>query len=145
MTAKKRLGEILVDAGVLDERTLRAALADQKKSGAPLGKILVERGIAEEGDLTQALSRQLGVPEVNLDETELDTHALELVSLEEARKHQLFAFRLEARFLDVALADPTNAENARFLEELAIRSGKAARAHLAGATMIERAIDRGYG
>jgi hypothetical protein len=142
---RKRLGEILVAAGVLDESALRAALAEQKRAGVPLGKILVERGTVEEADLVFALSRQLEIPEVNLDEITVDTNAVELVSLQEARQHAVLAFGVGDRFLDLAMADPTSAAGARFIDELQLRTRLGVRAYIAGASMIERAIEQHYG
>src|SRR5207245_1942777 len=64
---RRRLGEILMDAGVLDEMQLKAALSEQRKWGGKLGRTLVEMGFVDEDSMTLALSRQLNLPVGNLD------------------------------------------------------------------------------
>ena len=62
-TAKRRrLGELLIEAGVLDPTQLQAALAEQKKWGGKLGRTLVEMGFVDEDSMVRALSRQLKLP-----------------------------------------------------------------------------------
>src|SRR5216117_2766791 len=106
--ARKRLGEILVQAGVLDETRLRAALAEQRRWGGPLGRILVEMGGISEEVMVQALSHQLNFPAINLDTKVIPTDVLDLVPPELAEQHSVLPFAVQGKFLDVAMADPTN-------------------------------------
>ena len=62
-----RLGEMLVQAGVIDEHQLSSALADQSRRGRPMGTTLVEMGFLGETELLPALAHQLGVPMARLD------------------------------------------------------------------------------
>ena len=63
---RKRIGEVLLDAGLIDQDQLKAALAESARSGVRVGKVLVDQGIISEADLTRALSSQLRVEMVSL-------------------------------------------------------------------------------
>lgn len=140
--ARKRLGEILVEAGVLDPDALRAALGEQRRWGGPLGQILVEMRLVSEEAMVRALAQQLNFPTVDLDATHVDPRALDLVSGELAEQHGVVPFAVQGKFLDVAMADPTNLG---IIDELRIRTRLNVRPYLAGPKMIERAIQRYYG
>lgn len=139
---RKRLGEILVQAGVLDEPRLRAALAEQRRWGGPLGRILVDMKLVSEDAMVQALSHQLNFPAVNLDARQIASDVLDLVPGELAEQHSIVPFNVQGKFLDVAMADPTNLG---IIDELRIRTRLNVRPYLAGPKMIERAIARYYG
>ena len=66
MAPKRKLGEILVESGMIDGFQLRSALADQKRWGRPLGVTLVKIGFVDEEELLRMLSRQLDVAIVDL-------------------------------------------------------------------------------
>ena len=139
--ARKKLGEILIQAGVIDEPKLRSALAEQARWGGPLGRILVDMRIITEEALVQALSHQLNFPAVKIDERKIPQQALELVPVELCEQHGLIPFALTGKFLDVAMADPTNLG---IIDELRIRTRLNVRAYLAGPKSIERAIAMNY-
>jgi hypothetical protein len=139
--ARKKLGEILIQAGVIDENKLRSALAEQARWGGPLGRILVDMHIISEEALVQALSHQLNFPAVKIDEKKIPPQALELVPVELCEQHGLIPFSLSGKFLDVAMADPTNLG---IIDELRIRTRLNVRAYLAGPKSIERAIAMNY-
>jgi hypothetical protein len=139
--ARKKLGEILIQAGVIDENKLRSALAEQARWGGPLGRILVDMRIISEEALVQALSHQLNFPAVKIDDRKIPPQALELVPVELCEQHSLIPFALSGKFLDVAMADPTNLG---IIDELRIRTRLNVRAYLAGPKSIERAIAMNY-
>jgi len=140
--ARKRLGEILIQAGVLDESRLRAALGEQRRWGGPLGRILVDMGALSEETMVQALSHQLNFPVVNLDAVTVPGDVADLVPSELAEQYSVIPFSVQGKFLDVAMADPTNLG---IIDELRIRTRLNVRPHLAGPKMIERALFRYYG
>ncbi len=140
--ARKRLGEILVDAGVLDESRLRSALVEQRRWGGHLGRILIDMKLISEDVLVQALSQQLNFPAINLDTRDISSATLDLVAGELAEQHSLIPFNVEGKFLDVAMTDPTNLG---IVDELRIRTQLNVRAYLAGPKMIERALAKWYG
>lgn len=135
--ARKRLGEILIQAGVLDEARLRAALNEQQRWGGQLGRILVEMKLITEEALVQALSHQLNFPAVRLEEKNIPHRALDMIPVELAEQYGVFPFNVEGKFLDVAMTDPTNLG---IIDELRIRTRLNVRAYLAGPKAIERAI-----
>jgi type IV pilus assembly protein PilB len=139
--ARKRLGEILMAAGVLDEGKLRAALAEQRRWGGHLGRILVDMKALSEDTMVAALAHQLTFPTVNLDQRQVPLDVLDLVPAELAQQYSVVPFQVQGKFLDVAMADPTNLG---IIDELRIRTRLNVRPHLAGPRMIERALGRLY-
>ena len=139
--ARKRIGEILVQAGVLDNAALRAALAEQRRWGGQLGRVLIDMKLVSEEALVRALSHQLNFPTVDLDQLDVPDATLELVPGDLAEQHSLIPFNLDGKFLDVAMSDPTNLG---IIDELRIRTQLNVRPYLAGPKMIERALGRLY-
>lgn len=140
--ARKRIGEILIQAGVLDSAGLRAALTEQRRWGGPLGRILVDMKLVSEDALVRALSQQLNFPVVNLDKLTIAPEVLDLVSGDLAEQHSIIPFNVEGKFLDVAMSDPTNLG---IIDELRIRTQLNVRPYLAGPKAIERTLARCYG
>lgn len=140
--ARKKLGEMLIEAGVLDEARLRSALADQRRWGRSLGRTLVELNLIGEDELVQVLGRQLGIPPVDLDRYEIPNSVTALISDEMARQHQIVAFDAQGKFLDVAMVDPTNLG---LSDELRIRTQRNIRPYLAGPRQMQRALAKYHG
>jgi type IV pilus assembly protein PilB len=140
--ARKRIGEILIENGLIDEDGLRSALVEQRRRGGPIGRSLVELKLIAEDSLVAALSRQLAVPVVDLDGLEIPQAVIELIPGELAEAWGMVPFAQPMKFLDLAMTDPTNQ---RVLDELRVRTNLNIRAYLAGPKNIERAIGRFYG
>ena len=109
----KRIGELLVEAGVLSQQQLEQALFAQRKDGRKLGQLLIELGLVGEIQLTQTLSRQLSVPWVSLYHVDFSRSLLNLVPRVVAERYSLvpiFVRRLrnQGETLYVAMDDPTN-------------------------------------
>jgi type IV pilus assembly protein PilB len=109
----KRIGELLVEAGVLSQSQLEQALFAQRKDGRKLGQLLIELGLVSEIQLTQTLSRQLSVPWVSLYHVDFSRSLLNLVAREAAEKYCLVPIfvrrvRKAGETLYVAMDDPTN-------------------------------------
>ena len=140
--ARKRIGEILLQAGVIDATGLRAGLHEQRRWGGPLGRVLVNMKLVTESTLVQALSRQLNFPMVDLAKVDPPLEVLDLITADLAEQHGIIPFNLDGKFLDVAMADPTNLSIA---DEIRIRTQLNIRPHLAGPKAIELAVGRFYG
>ena len=84
MTARKKLGELLLEAGVIDQKRLDAALAEQQRWGGRLGRIIVSMKILSEEAIVQALARQLSIPITDFQELEVP-----LVILVDCNKKQI--------------------------------------------------------
>src|SRR5215469_3780722 len=111
----KRIGELLVEAGVLSQQQLEQALFAQRKDGRKLGQLLIELGLVTEVQVTQTLSRQLSVPWVSLYHVDFSRSLLNLVPREIAEKYCLVPIfvrrvRKQGETLYVAMDDPTNEE-----------------------------------
>ena len=83
---KKRLGDILVQAGKINQSDLMSALKKQALSGRRLGEILVDEGLVSENDILSVLELQLGIKKVNLDSIDIDENAIRSVSESIARE-----------------------------------------------------------
>ncbi len=140
--ARKRIGEILIQAGVLDGISLKTALIEQRRWGGQLGKILVDMDLVSEEALVNALSQQINFPTIDLDSVDITDDVIELVSGDLAAQHRMMPFNIEGKFLEVAMSEPTNLG---IIDELRIRTQLNVRPYLAGPKMIERAIERYYG
>src|SRR5262245_587395 len=108
MAQRKRLGEILVQSGLLSDSQLRAALSEQRRWGGPLGRILVDMKIVNEDTMVQALSHQLNLPAINLDQRAIAPAVLDLIPGELAEQLGVIPFAVQGKFLDLAMSDPTN-------------------------------------
>lgn len=104
----ERLGDILLDEGVITREQLNQALADQKTNGNRLGYALVKLGLVNEVALTKILARQLRMPAVDLARFEPDPQVLKLIPADVARKNQVLPLRRDGRTLTIAMADPTD-------------------------------------
>ncbi|HXV02094.1 MAG TPA: hypothetical protein VFP24_00850 [Gaiellaceae bacterium] len=102
------LGTLVFRAGLLPEEKLEEALQEGIKSGKRLGEILLERGLVSESDLGHLLAGQKGLPFVDLDPTAIDPTAPPLLHPEKARLHGALPIGFEGGVPVVAVADPSN-------------------------------------
>lgn len=140
--ARKRLGEILVDAGVLSQEKLQLALKEQQRWGGQLGEVLVKKQMVSEKVLVQALSKQLKFPIVDVSQVKIDSTLKTLVPENVASQHCLLPFRKDGNFLDLAMSRPVDMA---VMDELRIRTQLNIRPHLAGPSAIQKAIQANYG
>ena len=146
----RRLGEILVERGVVTQAQLDEALAEQEKSGRKLGEILVERELLWEEDLVEALAIQKGNAFVELDPDGVDPGLLEKIPEETARAMRVFpvsfqnnVFVLATDVIDLAEKDSADGRDRRE-QELGERFGAAIRMAWASTRDVDFAIDRAY-
>lgn len=143
MAPKKRLGEMLVDAGVIDEPKLKAALAHQRQWGVRLGQALVDLKLATEADVVRALSVKYGFGIAALDA--LDPGALEralaLVPRDFAVQHNVFPMAADDETITVAISDPTHLG---VVDELRFRTGRRVGICLGGDRELAGALKRHY-
>ncbi len=105
---RKRLGEILVEAGLVDEDQLQQALVHQAAHGGRLGSVLVALGFLSEEQLESNLSQQLGIMVREVESIDPSPRVLGMVPEAMMRKHEAIPLRLEGRDLVVGMVDPTN-------------------------------------
>ena len=106
MSAK--LGEILVRENLVTPQQLREALDYQRTSGGRLGSNLVKLGIISDDVITAVLSKQYGVPSINIDLFQIDDDVVKLISQEVALKYTVLPISKVGATLTLAMADPTN-------------------------------------
>jgi type IV pilus assembly protein PilB len=147
VTARVRLGDLLVEAQIISREQLDDVLALQKRDGRRIGTLLVEAGLVSETQVTQILSQQLSVPWVSLYHIEFSRQLLNLVPQELAERYCLvpiFVRRVRGlgQTLYVAMDDPSD-EKAH--GEVSQFSGLPVRAMIAPPTDIRSAIRAYYG
>ena len=103
---RKKIGECLIQAGLITEDDLRVALAEHKRTGERLGVVLVRMNLATEKQIAKALAMQLGFGYVNLSENPPEPAAVVLIPKDVAMKRVCIAVGLEKNLLTVAMSDP---------------------------------------
>ncbi len=103
-----RLGELLLRDQIISPEQLHRAQEEAKKSGERLGNSLVKVGAIQEEDLTQFLSRQYGVPAINLAEFDIEADVITLVPRDVAQKHRVVPVNRAGASLIIAMGDPSN-------------------------------------
>ncbi len=106
MSAK--LGEILVRENLLTPQQLREALEFQREHGGRLGFNLVKMGMVSDDMITAVLSRQYGVPSVNLELFDIDEPVIRLIPRDVAEKYSVLPLSRVGATLTLAMVDPTN-------------------------------------
>jgi type II secretory ATPase GspE/PulE/Tfp pilus assembly ATPase PilB-like protein len=146
VTKPKRLGEILIDEGVITQDQLSIALTEQKKIHEPLGKLLVGLGFATEAIMRSALGEALEQDSVDLSRVVPDPDAIKMISSELARKHKVIPLSHDAvrGTLTIAMSDTFNLFS---LDRIRIQIGQHIELIpvLSGEAEISNAIDQFYG
>ena len=104
----QRLGDLLVKEKVITPEQLDQAIRMQKESGSRLGSALVKLGFLSDEDVTNFLSRQYGVPAINLSYFEIDGSVVKLVPYDTAKRYQILPLSRVGASLTIAMVDPTN-------------------------------------
>ncbi len=141
-SGKRRLGELLVARGWLQQEDLDAVLAEQGERGTRLGALLVDKGILGEQTLLEVLSHQLGVETVEVTDRPGDADALAALPYAVAKRYRALPLRREPRLLYVAMPEPQDAEAIQALE---FATGMRIHASLCSAREIDIALEQHYG
>ncbi|HTV57470.1 MAG TPA: type IV-A pilus assembly ATPase PilB [Verrucomicrobiae bacterium] len=137
-----RLGEILVKDSLISADQLKQALDYQKKNGGRLGTCLVKLGLVSDDDITAVLSRQYGVPSINLKFYEVDPAVIKLVPQETAVRYQIVPLSRVGSTLTIAMTDPTNVFA---MDDIKFMTGFNVEPVVASETAIGEAITKFYG
>ncbi len=103
-----RIGELLLREKLITEEQLQKAVEEQKRNGGRLGYNLTKLGFISEKDLTTFLSKQYGIPTVDLEHHDIDQEVVRLIPEEVAQKYQVLPISRTGSTLVVAMADPSN-------------------------------------
>ncbi len=137
-----RLGELLLKENMVSPQQLQDALNHQKMSGGKLGKAFVSLGFVKDQEITSLLSRQYGVPSINLDHFEVDPAIIKIIPAETSRKYQVLPLSRSGATLTIAMADPTNVFA---MDDIKFMTGYNVEPVVASETTLEEAIDHYYG
>ncbi len=137
-----KLGELLVKESLISPQQLQEALTYQKQHGGKLGFNLVKLGFIKDEEITQLLSRQYGVPSINLARFEIDPSVIKLVPAETSQKYQIIPLSRAGANLTIAMVDPTNVFA---MDDIKFMTGYNVEPVVASETAIMEAIEKYYG
>ena len=137
-----KLGELLLKENMVTPQQLQEALAHQKMNGGKLGKAFVSLGYVRDEEITSLLSRQYGVPSINLDHFEVDPAIIKIIPSETSRKYQILPLSRSGATLTIAMADPTNVFA---MDDIKFMTGYNVEPVVASETSLEDAIEKYYG
>src|SRR3954465_1193497 len=138
---RKKIGECLIQAGLITEEDLGVALTEHKRTGERVGVVLIRMNLATEKQIAKALAFQLGFPYMNLAENPPDSTAVILIPKDVALKRVCIAVRLEKNLLTVAMSDPLLFS---VVQDLEFQTGYRIKQVVATRGDISEAIQTGY-
>src|SRR5215469_15502803 len=137
-----RLGELLVKENLITAEQLKQALDHQKSTGSRLGTCLMKLGFISDDEITGVLSRQYGVPSINLKYYEVDANVIKLIPQDTAVRYQIVPLSRVGSTLTIAMTDPTNVFA---MDDIKFMTGFNVEPVVASETAIAEAISKFYG
>ncbi|MDD3802888.1 MAG: type IV-A pilus assembly ATPase PilB [bacterium] len=137
----KRLGDMLIDEGLITLDQLKKALAEQKDKGGRLGSLLVQMNFVTDEQISMTLGKQYNVGVVSFD-SEIDQMTLKIVSPQIAQKFQVIPVRREGKNLYLAMANPVDVYT---IEDIKFATGYNVVPMVASENLIAQAIEKYYG
>src|SRR6187431_2398572 len=136
-----RIGELLLKEKRITPEQLQEALNYQKANGAKVGFNLVKLGFVKDEEITALLSKQYGVPSINLAQFEIDPAIVKLIPAETAQKYQIVPLSRAGSTLTIAMTDPTNVFA---MDDIKFMTGYNVEPVVASETAVSDAIARYY-
>ena len=137
----KRLGEVLLERGVINHKQLEKALAHQQEHGGLIGQALIQLGFVTEEDVALALTAQYGFPYLPLDNYEIDGGLMEVIPEPLAIQYCLIPIDRIGNALTLAMADPSNV---KAIEEVELMTKCVVQTFVSTPSDINRAIAKYY-
>src|SRR3954471_17574332 len=137
----QRLGDLLVKEKIITPEQLEQASKVQKEQSCRLGSALVKLGFLSDEDVTNFLSRQYGVPAINLSYFEIDPAVVKLIPFETAKRYQILPLSRVGASLTIAMVDPTNVFA---MDDIKFMTGFNIEPVVASETAIMEGIDKAY-
>lgn len=137
----KRIGEVLLERGVITRTKLEEALTYQKAHGGLLGQVLIRLGYTTEEEIALALTAQYGFPYLPLDNYEIDGGLTALIPEGVARQYCLIPIDRIGNALTLVMADPSNV---KAIEEIELLTKCIVQTFVSTPTEIEQAITKHY-
>jgi len=138
---RRRLGEVLLEEGLLSQDQLSKALEEGTRTGKRLGEVLEAQDIVSEYDIACRLSHQLGYLFIDLTGEKLDPDLSAIIPEPLAKRYQVVPVRLEGKSLTIAMADPFDY---KAIQDLSFVSGCTVKPTLAGRSAIKEALEKIY-
>lgn len=139
---RKRLGQLLLERGLVSQEQIERALEYQKKNGGLLGQILVKHNYVTEEEVVSALSIQFGFPYLPLSNYEINPEIVRLISEEATRRYFAVPIDKIGKVITVVMADPLNLAAIKYIENYTRCS---VQTFVGTASDIKNAINRHYG
>jgi type IV pilus assembly protein PilB len=136
-----RIGDLLVKEKRISAEQLQQALNYQKENGGKLGHNLVQMGFVKDEEITALLSKQYGVPSINLAQFEIDPGVIKLIPAETATKYQIVPLSRAGATLTIAMTDPTNVFA---MDDIKFMTGYNVEPVVASETAVTEAIQKYY-
>ena len=136
-----RIGELLLKEKRITPAQLQEALTYQKTNGGKLGYNLVKLGFVKDEEITSLLSKQYGVPSINLTQFEIDGSIIKLIPADTAHKYQIIPLSRSGATLTIAMTDPTNVFA---MDDIKFMTGYNVEPVVASETAVVEAINRYY-
>lgn len=141
MAERKKLGDLLKEAGLIDDFQLQSALSHQRNWGGKLGSILIEMGFVKEADLARVLADKLRIPYADLFDPPIPENIIKLIKPDIAKKYGVVPVRKDAGGLVVAMSDPMDIET---FDAVRFATGLVISPSLATESEIKDAIKKYY-
>src|ERR1043165_7071167 len=138
----QRLGDLLVKEKIITPEQLDKATKVQKEANCRLGSALVKLGFLSDEDVTNFLSRQYGVPAINLSYFEIDATVVKLIPFETAKRYQILPLSRVGASLTIAMVDPTNVFA---MDDIKFMTGFNIEPVVASESSILAGIEKAYG
>jgi len=138
----KKLGELLLEHGLLTPEQLKEAMVEQEHTGAKIGDVIIRRGLLKVDDIEEVLSRQFATPSINLANYMPSPQVLSLIPEWYVRENLVVPVSLKEKTLTVAVADP---RDFRIIDELGFMTGKRISPVVAAIFSLKEAINGFYG
>lgn len=139
--AKKKIGDLLIEKGLITKKQLAEGLQHQSFSGKRLGEILVDKGYIDEDELIDTISERLSIPKISLASMVIDPNVLRHVSVEVARRYTLIPIFEIGNTLTIAMADPLNIIA---IDEIKYQTGLNIKRAITTISEIKEAIEKYY-
>src|SRR6187401_2154787 len=136
-----RIGDLLLKEKRITPAQLQEALSYQKTNGGKLGYNLVKLGFIKDEEITALLSKQYGVPSINLTQFEIDPAVIKLIPADTAHKYQIVPLSRAGATLTIAMTDPTNVFA---MDDIKFMTGYNVEPVVASETAVSDAIARYY-
>src|SRR6266508_4593257 len=136
-----RIGELLLKEKRITPDQLQKALNHQKANGGKLGFNLVKMGFVKDDEITSLLSKQYGVPSINLSEFDIDPGVIKLIPPDTAQKYQIVPLSRAGATLTIAMTDPTNVFA---MDDIKFMTGYNVEPVVASETAVVEAIQKYY-